>query len=245
MEILFLFITIGFKSCIIPFLKGHISAQVDPGMAIIPVEVASNGISDGFKQHTDGLHCHSRSTGKDLDKGKQSCDSDSEYESFGETIDGSDDYQETESTQAMKNIHIINGGKINTIKGASKFGASQEIIKPKNNTLSDYLLNSNSIKSNKSPSSNSSASFNSIPVSKSHKDDQELVSNTTQHRQSDTNRHAISPSSTQSLSPSNHAQKRFEIKREAWVICWIKQDCSNNAFVTDFLLTKQLSYSYL
>ena len=217
MEILFLFITFGFKSCIIPFLKGHISAQVDPGMAIIPAEVAANGISDGFKQHTDGLHCHSHYTAKDSDKGKQLCDSDSEYESFGETIDGSDNDQETEITPAMKNKPIINGGKTNTIKEASKFGVRQEIDNQKINTLSDYLLNSNNTKSNKSPSSNSSASFNSIPISKSHKDIQELFSNTTQHRQSDTNRHTISPSSKQSLSPSNPAQKRFETKREAWV----------------------------
>ena len=193
------------------------STQVDSDKAIIPAEMATNDISDGFKRHKDGLHCHSCSTGKDSDKGKQSCASDSEYESIGETIDGSDNDQDTEITPAMKNKPIINGGKINTSKEASKFGARQEIDNQKNNTLSDYLLNSNNIKSNKSPSSNSSASFNSIPISKSHQDNQELVSSTTQHRQSDRNQHATSPSSKQSLSPSNPAQKRFETKREAWV----------------------------
>ena len=193
------------------------STQVDSGMDIIPAEMATNDISDRFKQHTDGLHCQGRSTGKDSDKGKQSCDSDSEYESFGETIDGSDNDQETEITPARKNKPIINGGKINTINEASKFGARQEMDNQKSNTLSDYLLNSNNIKSNKSPSSNSSASFNSVSIFKSHKDNQELVSSKTQHRQSDTNHHAISPSSKQSLSPSNPAQKRFDTKREAWV----------------------------
>ena len=158
------------------------------------------------------------------------CDSDSEYESFGETIDANDNFDYSDAAPLIEH-HSISSNCEEKKKNLVQNSPTKKIEMREPKTLSNYVLNLNTISNTvKSPSGKSAVSLESLSSINSYetvksnkrkpnsvKDDNEGTDGKTDNMSHKYPKRQKSTSSVGSGSSQADGYKRAEVKRETWV----------------------------
>ena len=171
---------------------------------------------------------HANSVDQLSQKDHETCESDSEYESFGETIDANDNFDYSDAAPMIEHNNTSSNcekKKTNLVQSLP----SERIERKEENTLSNYVLNLNkAVKSPSGKSLESLSSMNSYEAVKINKRKPNSVKDANEVAEKDSDgktdnmshkypKRQKSTSSAASGSSQADCYKRAEVKRETWV----------------------------